>query len=89
MKQFYETYSIQSECFLLWISLNDTIVSPVATQLQCTDNKEYTKVSALPTQLKNTQNLKVSALPTLLESHNAFLNNLLLKLIWTNHLEIL
>jgi predicted nuclease of restriction endonuclease-like (RecB) superfamily len=89
MKQFYETYSIQSECFLLWLSVNSTIVSPVATQIQDIDNKEDTKVSAVPTQIENNKNVKVSAVPTQIEFHNTFLNNLLLKLLWTNHLEIL
>jgi predicted nuclease of restriction endonuclease-like (RecB) superfamily len=74
MKQFYETYSIQSECFLLWLSINGTIVTPVAAELQGIDNEEDIFVSAVPSQI---------------ESHNTFLNNLLLKLIWTNHLEIL
>ena len=88
MKQFYETYSIQSECFLLWISINDTIVSPVATQIQSTDNKEDTIMPAVRTQLGNAENTKVSPLATQLEVHSNFLTKVLLKQTWTNHLEI-
>jgi len=70
MKQFFEIYNIDSECFLLWLSVNNSIVSPAATQLE---NTEMEKVSPAATQM---------------EMHNNFLNNILLKISWTNHLEI-
>jgi predicted nuclease of restriction endonuclease-like (RecB) superfamily len=70
MKQFYDTHCIQSECFLLWLSINNTIVSPVATQLPLT------------------KNIKVSPVATQDEMHKGYINNILLKLSWTNHLEI-
>lgn len=55
MRQFYETYGVNSECFLLWLSLNNLKVSPLATQF---------------------------------EKHDSFLQNVLLKISWTHHLEI-
>lgn len=73
MRQFYETYGANSACFLLWLSLEDSKVSPLATLLETTNNE-------------NT--IKVSPVATLLEKHNSFLTNLLLKISWTNHLEI-
>ncbi|MCB0515391.1 MAG: DUF1016 family protein [Bacteroidetes bacterium] len=89
MKQFYETYNIQSECFLLWLSINYPKGSLPATQLQHIDNKEDIKVSAVPTLLPNLENSNMSALPTQFQEHSKFLENILLKLLWTNHLEIL
>lgn len=104
MKQFYETYHIGSECFLLWISINNSKGSLSATQLQAIDNKEDIKVSAVPTLLPNleyvsqlgthiNQSKKVSQLGTQLENieelHFNFINNLLLKISWSNHRLIL
>jgi predicted nuclease of restriction endonuclease-like (RecB) superfamily len=88
MKQFYETYGISSECFLLWLSIRDINVSPLATHLQSVENKENKKGSALPTKIKKAIKEKVSPAATLLEMHNNFLNDILLKVSWTNHLEI-
>jgi predicted nuclease of restriction endonuclease-like (RecB) superfamily len=73
MRQFYETFGLNSECFLLWVSLYYQKVSPVATQLESID-------------LDN--NTKVSPVATLLEKQNFFLKEVLLKISWTNHLEI-
>ena len=104
MKQFYEAYSIQSECFLLWLSLNSNNVSPVATQLQGIDNYDIKKVSALPTQLEkskkvsqsrtlNKKPIKVSAVQTLLQvtenQHSKFVSAVLTQIVWMNHLQIL
>jgi predicted nuclease of restriction endonuclease-like (RecB) superfamily len=104
MKQFYEAYSIKSECFLLWISINDAFVAPLATQMQSVDNKENIKVSAVPTQLQKSKKVsqartqiefpaKVSQAGTLFEEnedlHQNFLNTLLLKISWSNHRLIL
>ncbi|MEO5912418.1 MAG: PDDEXK nuclease domain-containing protein, partial [Pelobium sp.] len=73
MRQFYETYGENSECFLLWLSLNDVKVSPPATLLQSSNNEGSKKVSPSATQL---------------EKHDLFLKDVLLKISWTNHLEI-
>jgi hypothetical protein len=73
MKQFYEIYRLESKCFEFYLSLNDKNVTPLATQLQ---------------DIENEINIKVSPIATLLEMHINFLNNILLKLSWTNHLEI-
>ncbi|MFC5285143.1 PDDEXK nuclease domain-containing protein [Pedobacter alpinus] len=73
MRQFYETYGVNSECFLLWVSISNSKVSPAATLLENSDFKEDIKVSPTATQL---------------EKHDLFLKNLLLKISWTNHLEI-
>ena len=88
MKQFYETYNIDSDCFALWLSVNHLNVSPPATQLQSIENELYIKASAVPTQLENVKITKVSPLATQIENHANFLNNLILKLSWTNHMEI-
>lgn len=73
MRQFYETYGLNSECFLLWLSLNKLKVSPSATLLENIDNQV---------------NIKVSPSATQFEKHDSFLQNVLLKISWTHHLEI-
>ncbi len=73
MRQFYDTYGINSECFLLWNSINEPKVSPLATLLQIPNNEN---------------DIKVSPLATLLEKQEFFLKEVLLKISWTNHLEI-
>jgi predicted nuclease of restriction endonuclease-like (RecB) superfamily len=88
MKQFYETYNIQSECFLLWLAVNSTVVPPLATQLQNLNNQLIINESAPWMQTENTENTIVSPLATQLELHSNFLNKVLLKQTWTNHLEI-
>ncbi len=82
MKQFYEIYS------------DNQFVSMVMTQIQDIDNKVVAKMSAVPTQIKKTaKTKKVPAVPTLLTEQEGFqqrfLNNILTKISWTNHLEIL
>ena len=81
MKQFYETYNENSDCFKLWIELKDenVFVSALPTQIQVTDKKINTIVSALPTQIHNDENLIFST----------FVSTLLTQLTWSNHLEIL
>lgn len=73
MRQFYEIYRANSECFLLWLSLKNPKMSPSATLLKSIDNE---------------LNTIVSPVATLLEKHDLFLKNVLLKISWTNHLEI-
>ena len=59
MKQFYETYYSDSECYKLWYNLQDDkkpnilsqIVSAVPTQLQQPEKEEDTFVSAVLTQI--------------------------------------
>lgn len=79
MKQFYETYSSDSECFQVWLKTQQNnqsqIVSTAVTQLQDEQTQQNTIVSAVPTQLQ--------------ESTNSFLSKILTKISWTNHLEIL
>ena len=85
MKQFYEVYS------------SAEFVSPVATQLEAylAGNKQNVKVSALPTQIPapKSKGKKMSALPTQLNQLNALQEKLiaqiLCKVTWSNHLEIL
>jgi hypothetical protein len=64
MKQFYETYSPDSECLQMWLkprqNMKSEIVSPVATQFEMADSQA-----------------------------NKFLSNVLIKISWTNHLQIL
>jgi predicted nuclease of restriction endonuclease-like (RecB) superfamily len=85
MKQFYETYS------------SSEFVSTLATQLETYfgGNKQSVKVSALPTQIPTSRSKakKVSALPTLLNNRNdlqeKLIAQILCKISWSNHLEIL
>ena len=56
MKQFYETYAPDSECFQVWQKTQAQIVSTVVTQLQDEQNQQDTIVSAVPTQLQNSTN---------------------------------
>src|SRR6218665_374658 len=68
MKQFYETYGIHYECFLLWLSASHVKALPMTMTIQNIDNKQITKVSALRTQIED-------------EKRRAFLNDILLRLI--------
>lgn len=82
MKQFYETYSPDSECFQIWLKTrtdNPTqIVSAPPTQLQDEQSQTDTIVSPLVTQLEDA-----------IEKNNLFLSEVLTKISWTNHLIIL
>ncbi len=82
MKQFYETYSPDSECFQVWLQTQQNkqsqIVSPPPTQLQTQDNQQDTIVSPLVTQLQN-QTIQT----------NKFMMEILTNISWTNHLKIL
>lgn len=73
MKQFFETYNIDSECFKIWTSINKSKMSAMPTQLKNIDNQAYKKVSAVMTQLE--------------KEHQQFIE-LLTRMSWTNHLEI-
>lgn len=85
MKQFYETYS------------DPQFVSPLVTQLEAyfNSNKELSKVSSLPTQLKKSKSKskKVSAVGTQLPDiellKDKFVTTVLTQISWANHLEIL
>lgn len=80
MKQFYEVYS------------DSQFTSTVIKLLQTNENQLTEIMSALPTQLEK-DNSKVSALSTLLKNPSVFqqkfLENVLAKITWSNHLEIL
>lgn len=80
MKQFFEVYSDAQ--------FNSTVIN----FLQTNENQLNGIVSALPTQLEK-DNSKMSALPSLLsnpaEFQQIFLGNILAKITWSNHLEIL
>lgn len=81
MKQFYETYSPDSECFQIWNRTQKNklpeIVSSVGTQLQDQENQQDAVVSAMPTQSENSAGRQ-----------NNFLSSVLTKISWTNHREI-
>ncbi len=89
MKQFYETYSINAACFLVWVSINKTGDTLPFLKMKGIDNQLDIKVSALPTQFENLDILKVSAAPTQLEQQHIQFMEVLLKLNWASHLEIL
>lgn len=80
MKQFFEVYS------------DPQFTSTVLSLLQNNESQFEIIMSALPTQLGN-DHPKVSAMPTLLSNptlfQQRFLQNVLTKITWTNHLEIL
>jgi predicted nuclease of restriction endonuclease-like (RecB) superfamily len=83
MKQFYETYSSDSDCFKLWLKIqaekeNSQFVSPVATQIKNTRENDNSIVSPLATQLQVSDN-----------KHNKFVSTLLTQSTWSNHMEIL
>lgn len=63
MKQFYETYSPESECFKLWNKTRKNelpeIVSPLVTQLQAKENQEDSFVSAVLTQISWSNHLEI------------------------------
>lgn len=79
MKQFYETYSPDSECYKIWMNTSKAnrpqIVSTPLTQSQTLQNQQDTIVSAVPTQFH--------------KQPDSFLSQILTKVTWTNHLEIL
>lgn len=85
MKQFFEVYSPES------------FIEPIAELIQeFLENKALSKiVSAVPTQfqLKSTSETNVSAVPTQIDSleklHQRFVSEVLTRISWTNHLEIL
>ncbi len=83
MKQFYETYSVESHCFKSWLGIqsekeNSQFVSLVATQIN--DGKITSKpiVSTLMTQLQTTDN-----------KHDIFVTTVLSQIQWSSHLHIL
>lgn len=84
MKQFFETYSINSDCYDLWLEIKsgrkqNLIVSPLATQLGNSKKEtDVSIVSPLATQLQNDET-----------EHVKFLSVLLAQITWSNHLEIL
>ena len=75
MKQFYETYNIDSDSFTLWLDINNLKVSAVPTQME---NSEITKMSALLTQSQLLEN-----------QFDKFVSALLTQIVWMNHLQIL
>jgi predicted nuclease of restriction endonuclease-like (RecB) superfamily len=82
MKQFYETYSINSECYKLWkdayLGKKTLNVSPTATHLENPKNIDSIIVSPVATQTQTTEN-----------DHLKFVTTVLTQTTWTNHLEIL
>ncbi|MDP3433056.1 MAG: PDDEXK nuclease domain-containing protein [Bacteroidota bacterium] len=76
MMQFYETYDLSSDCFLLWVQSQTPIVSPLATQL-LTHEDDIGKVSPMATQIQD-----------IYYQHNKFVSAVLTQISWTNHLEI-
>ena len=82
MKQFYETYSVDSDCYQIWLNVQttgqNTIVLPIAAQLKTSNNTDNKLVSPLPTQLQDTDN-----------QHSVFVSTLLTQIQWSSHLHIL
>ena len=83
MKQFYETYSEDSDCYKLWLEIQENkgttkIVSPLATQIRNTTKISNSIVSPLATQIQVSDN-----------KYDIFVTTLLSQINWTNHLEIL
>ena len=83
MKQFYETYAEDSDCYKLWLEIQETktaseIVSLPATQIK--SDKLFNKqiVTTVLSQLKITDN-----------KHNTFESTLLTQIQWSSHLHIL
>ena len=83
MKQFYETYSIDSDCYKLWIEIQAkgaqiSNVSPTVTQIKTDKKSQKLIVSPLATQLQNHEN-----------EPSKFVFTLLTQITWSNHMEIL
>lgn len=82
MKQFYETYSPNSDCYKFWkdayLGKKILNVSPTATHLENSKNSDPVFVSPLATQIQTTEN-----------EHLKFVSTVLTQTTWTNHLEIL
>ena len=82
MKQFYETYSVDSGCYQLWLNVQTTgqnpIVSPTAAQLKTSKNRVNEFLSSPPTQLQDTDS-----------QHIVFVSTLLTQIQWSSHLHIL
>lgn len=77
MIQFFDSYSASSECFLLWLNLQNTKVSPTASQIGSAENNEEKKVSPTATQIQTVEN-----------QHFKFMSAVLTQISCTNHLEI-
>lgn len=83
MKQFYETYSVDSDCFKFWLEIPGTvqssqIVSPPATQIKTDKKTDKPIVSPVATQLQVSDN-----------KHSKFVSTVLTQITWSNHMEIL
>ncbi len=83
MKQFYETYSEDSDCYKLWLEIQEDkgtfkIVSLPATQIK--NDKLFDKqiVSSVLSQLQSSDN-----------KHDIFVTTLLSQIQWSSHLHIL
>lgn len=83
MKQFYETYSENSDCYQLWLEIHakkegSQFVSPIATQIIEGKNINKQIVTTVLSQLQTTNN-----------KHNTFVSTLLTQIQWSSHLHIL
>jgi len=82
MKQFFETYSVDSDCYQLWLNVQNagqnSIVSLLATQLETVKTSDNVIVSPTATQLLNTDNVNIK-----------FMSSLMTQISWSNHMEIL
>ena len=83
MKQFYETYFPDSDCYKLWQEIQGrggqiSNVSPVATQIKTNKKSANLIVSPVATQLQKPAN-----------EHFKFVSTVLTQITWTNHMEIL
>ena len=73
MKQFYETYSADSDCFKLWNGIKEQSlnVSPVATQMT-PEKADNLNVSPAATHLQNID-----------KQYDKFISSLLIQISWT------
>lgn len=83
MKQFYETYSEDSDCYKLWLEIQGNkgtskIVSLPATQIKNTKENDNSIVTTVLTQIQSTDN-----------KHNTFVTTVLSQIQWSSHLLIL
>lgn len=78
MKQFFESYDTSSECFILWLNLQNQKMSPPASQTSRAENATKSIASTPLTQLQDVHN-----------QYDKFVSAVLTQIGWMNHLIIL
>lgn len=77
MKQFFETYNINSECYRHWLKMTDQNLIKLEATAQQHDTTKYRIVSPSATLFESIDN-----------QYDKFQNDIILRLTWSNHLEI-